>query len=183
MPYNFTPLREKIKDANEWLVKEYAGLRTGRASPALLDRVVVEAYGSKLALNQVGSTAVLDARTLCVTPWDASQGKAIEKAITVADLGVSVAADEKGVRVSFPELTGERRIALIDSARDRLEQARITLRSVRDEVWSDIQKDEREGAMSEDEKFRYKEDMQKLIDEGNQSLQELFSKKEKEISS
>lgn len=182
MTYNFAPLKEKIKDTHEWLVKEYGGLRTSRATPALLDRVVVEAYGSKLPLNQVASIMPEDARTLRVAPWDVSQAKHIEKALTTANLGVSVGADEKGVRVFFPELTSERRTALIDSARDYLEQARITLRSVRDDVWSDIQKEERDGKMSEDDKFRYKEEMQRLIDEGNHALQGLFEKKEKEIS-
>ncbi len=183
MPYNFAPLKEKINNTHEWLVKEYGGLRTGRATPALLDRVIVEVYGSKLPLQQVASIMPEDARTLRIAPWDLSQAKHIEKALTAANLGISVGADEKGVRVFFPELTSERRTALIDSARDRLEDARITLRSVRDDVWSDIQKEERDGAMSEDDKFRYKEEMQKLIDEGNRSLQDLFEKKEKEIAS
>lgn len=164
-------------------MKEYGGLRTGRATPALLDRVMVEAYGSKLPLQQVATISPEDARTLRVSSWDASQNKAIEKAITAANLGISVSADEKGVRVFFPELTAERRVLLIDNARERLEEARITLRLARDDAWSDIQKHERDGEMSEDEKFRYKDEMQKLIDAANEEAQKLFEKKEKEIAS
>lgn len=86
-----------------------------------------------------------------------------------------------GLRVQFPELTGERRTQLIKLAKEKLEQARIALRNEREAVWNDIQKQEKDGSMSEDEKFRGKEDMQKVIDEGNRKLEELFEKKEKEI--
>lgn len=183
MTYNFSPLKKKIVDTEEWLKKEYQGVRTGRAAPALLDGIQVESYGSRMPLIQVGSVSIEDARTLRVTPWDASQVKAVEKAITDSNLGVGVSADERGVRVTFPELTSERRTALIKIAKDKLEVARISLRTERDYIWNDIQKKTKDGDISEDDKFRFKDEMQKLVDGGNKKLDMLAEKKEAEINS
>ncbi len=182
MQYDFTKLKNKIKETEDWIKKEYLGIRTGMASPQLLDGIVVESYGQRLPLNQVGSVSIADPKSLLVTPWDASQVKAVEKAITVANLGVSLKTDEKGVRVFFPELTSERREMLIKIAKEKLEHGKITLRAVRDEVWADIQIKEKEGGMSEDERFRFKAEMQKLVDGGNVALEGVFVKKEKEIT-
>jgi ribosome recycling factor len=162
--------------------KEYTGIRTGMASPQLLDSVVVESYGQRMPLNQVGSVSIADAKSLLVTPWDASQVKAVEKAITAANLGVSLKTDEKGVRVFFPELTSERREILIKLAKEKHEQAKITLRGVRDEVVKDIEAKEKLGGMGEDEKFRFKAEMQKLVDGANKALEDIFAKKNKEIT-
>jgi len=182
MAYDFSPLKTKIADTEAWLKKEYQGIRTGRAAPALLDNVAVDAYGSKMHMSQIGSVAVEDARTLRVSVWDASLVKAVEKAITDASLGVSVSSDETSVRVSFPELTSERRDQLIKLAKAKLEEARVTLRGERDEIWSDIQAKEKEGELTEDEKFRHKDEMQKLVDAGNKTLEDLAAKKEAEIT-
>ena len=181
MQYDFTKLKNKIKETEEWIKKEYTGIRTGMASPQLLDNVIVESYGQRLPINQVGSVSIADSKSLLVTPWDASQVKAVEKAITIANLGVSLKTDEKGVRIFFPDLTSERREMLMKIAKEKLEHGKITLRTVREEIWSDIQAKEKEGGMSEDERFRFKADMQKLVDAGNKSLEEVFNKKEKEI--
>jgi len=182
MAYNFSDLKQKIKDTEEWLSREFSGVRTGRATPVLLDMVFVDAYGSKMPIQQVGSVSVEDARTLRISPWDSSLVKEVEKAILLADLGVGVATDDAGLRVSFPELTGERRIQLMKIAKDKLEQARVALRSERETTKNDITKSEKEGEIGEDEKFRYMEEMQKFVDEGNRKLEELFEKKEKEIA-
>ena len=182
MQYDFTKLKAKIKETEEWMKKEYTGIRTGMASPQLLDSVIVESYGQRMPLNQVGSVSISDAKSLLVTPWDASQVKAVEKAITVANLGVSLKTDEKGVRVFFPDLTSERREMLIKLAKDKLEHGKITLRNVRDETVKEIDAKEDEGGMSEDEKFRFRGEMQKLIDAGNKGLDEVFVKKNKEIN-
>ena len=182
MQYDFTKLKNKIKETEDWMKKEYTGIRTGMASPQLLDSVVVESYGQRMPLNQVGSVSIADPKSLLVTPWDASQVKAVEKAITVANLGVSLKTDEKGVRVFFPELTSERREMLMKVAKEKLEQAKVTLRGVRDEVVKDIEAKEKEGGMGEDDKFRFKAEMQKLVDAGNVALEAVFVKKEKEIT-
>ena len=182
MIYDFKILKEKVKGVEEWLKKEYMGLRTGVASPSILDGVQVESYGARLPINQVANIGIEDTRVIRITPWDKSQGKAIEKAIMVANLGVSVGADDKGVRVFFPELTTERREILIKAAKAKLEEARVNLRREREEIWIDIQAKEKEGIMTEDEKFRFKNDMQKIVDEVNANLEVLLEKKEKEIN-
>lgn len=181
MAYDFSNLKKHIEDTKAWLKDEYVSIRTGRAAPALLDNVKVDAYGSKLPINQVGNVTVEDARTLRVLPWDPSQVKEIESAIMTADLGVSATSDEKGVRVSFPELTAERRDQLVKLVSDRLEKARISIRNERDEVRSDIQKKEKSSEISEDEKYKYMEELQKLVDAANKELEEMAERKEKDV--
>jgi ribosome recycling factor len=183
MTYDFKSLKEKTKGVEEWLKKEYMGIRTGVASPALLDSVQVESYGTRMALNQVANISIEDARVIRIAPWDKSQAKAIEKAVTDANLGVSVGADDKGVRVFFPELTSERRVLLVKTAKTKLEDARKNLRGLRDEVWNEIQEKEKKGGMGEDDKFRFKDEMQKIIDESTKVLEVILEKKEKEINS
>jgi len=183
MAYNFIELKEKVADAKEWLTKEFQGLRTGRATPAILDAVQVESYGSRVPINQVGSVSVEDARTLRVSVWDPAQIKEIEKAITDANLGVGVSSDEKGVRVSFPELTSDRRSQIVKIAKDKLEHAKVSIRTARDDVRQAILKQEKDGEMGEDDKFRALEDMQKIVDDGNKELEAMAERKETEISS
>lgn len=183
MAYDFKPFEIKIKEIGERLQKELSGVRTGRASPAILDGIQVESYGSRMGISQVANIAAEDARSLRITPWDASMGKEIEKAITQANLGLSVGADEKGVRVFFPELTSERRVTLLKLAKEKVEEIRTMLRSARDDVWSDIQAREKAKEMSEDDKFRAKDDMQKRVDAANASFDDALARKEKEITS
>ena len=182
MAYDFKPFEKKIADIGERLVKELSGVRTGRATPAILDGIQVESYGARVSLNQISNISVEDARTLRITPWDVSQAKEIEKAIVLANLGLSVGADEKGVRVFFPDLTSERRQSLVKIAKDKVEETRTALRAARDEVWSDIQKKEREGEIPEDDKFRFKDEMQKKVDAANTQFDETFTRKEKEMT-
>lgn len=179
--YSFDELKKKVAEVEEWLKNEVKGIHTGRATPALLDGVRVEAYGQRMPLSQVATVTTEDARTLRVSVWDATQVKIVEKAITLADLGVSTGSDDKGVRVSFPELTSERREQLVKLIRSKLEDARVSLRQHREHVWNDIQKQEKDGELSEDEKFRAKELMQEHIDKGNKSLEALIENKEAEL--
>ncbi len=182
MAYNFTPLKTGIKDIEEWLKREFSNIRTGRATPAILDNIKVEAYGSDMPINQVANVSVEDARMLRITPWDATVTKSIEKAIQVSDLGLSVTVDDKGLRVVFPDLTSERRESFVKLAKQKLEDAKISARGEREKVLKDIDKQEKEKEISEDEKFRLKTELQKIIDESTKALEELFAKKEKEIS-
>lgn len=181
MSYNFTPFKESIKETEEWLKKEFSGVRTGRATITILDNVKVEAYGSLMPINQVANISVEDARMLRITPWDSSVTKSIEKAIIVSDLGLSVTVDDKGLRVVFPDLTGERRLALVKLSKQKLEDAKIRLRNEREKVLKDIDAKEKTGEMSEDEKFRLKTELQKMLDEAGKLFEEAFTKKEKEI--
>jgi ribosome recycling factor len=182
MAYDFKPFDKQITDITEHFARELTAVRTGRAAPTILDGVHVESYGTRVTLNQVANVSVEDARTLRITPWDTSLAKEIEKAISDSNLGVSVGADEKGVRVFFPELTSERRVQLVKIAKERMEECRTTLRAARDDVWSDIQTQEREGTVTEDEKFRFKEEMQKKVDAANAKFEEMLARKEAEIS-
>ena len=181
MAYDFKPFEKRISEITEQLTKELASVRTGRASIAILDGVQVESYGSMVPLNQVGNISIEDPRVLRIAPWDMSQAKEIEKAITDANLGVSTGADDKGVRVFFPEPTGERRVQLAKLAKEKVEEIRTELRQAREEVWSDIQAQEKEGLLSEDEKFRHKDEMQKRVDAANESFEAALERKQKEI--
>jgi ribosome recycling factor len=183
MSYNFSKLNERAKEVHDWLVKEFGSLRSGRAAPSVLDGVLVESYGSKMPIKHLAAIVLEDARTLRVSPFDASVSKEIEKAITLSSLGLSVSADEAGVRVHFPDLTSERRAALQKVAKEKLEAARINLRKVRDEALRDIEKKEKEGGMGEDEKFRLKKELDKIVEGENKKLQEMFGRKEREIIS
>lgn len=183
MSYDFKNLDGKLAAAKEWLLREFQGLRTGRAAPAILDGISVQAYGSMMPLKQVATIGVEDARSLRVQAFDQSIIKDIERAITQADLGVGIGSDASGVRVTFPELTGERREQLIKLAKGKLEDARTTVRLAREEAWKEIQDQEKEGGMGEDEKFRLKDEMQKKVDDANGELQKVFDKKEAEMQS
>lgn len=176
-----TEMKQKFKEVTDWLVKEYAGIRTGQASPAILDSVKVESYGTYMSLQQVGSIGIEDVRTLRVVPWDASQVVAIEKAIRDADLGVSVVTDSSGLRVIFPELTSERRTQLLKLAKNKLEDARISVRSVRDDEMKEIERQFKANEIAEDDKFTLKENVQKAVEETNNSLESLFTSKEREL--
>ncbi len=181
MNYNFSNIKSEFKKVEEWLVKEYSQIHTGRASPALLDSIMVESYGSHVPLKNVTSVGIEDPKTLRLSPWDKTHVKEIERAIQSANLGLSVAADDTGLRVIFPMLTTERREALVKVLGHKLEEARISLRKEREEAWTDIQQKEKEGDMSEDEKFRAKEELQKIVDDANKNFEALFEKKEKEV--
>lgn len=180
--YNFAPFDEKAGGAKEWLAKEYRGLRTGRAAPAILDNVMVSAYGSMMPLKQVGNVGVEDARTLRVSAYDAGLLKDIERAISAANLGVGTSSDGASVRVSFPELTSERREQLVKFAKAKLEEARTSVRLARDDSWKEIQEREREGTLTEDDKFFLKDELQKRVDKTNEDLEKAFDAKEKEMS-
>jgi ribosome recycling factor len=183
MAYDFKPFEKRIKEIEEKGQKELSGIRTGRAAPAILDGVLVESYGTRVPIAQVATVSVEDARTIRITPWDMSNAKELEKAIMMANLGLSVGADERGVRVSFPELTSDRRVSLLKLAKEKMEEIRAALRGAREDVWNDIQKQEKEKKMSEDERFRAKEEMQKRVDASNKNLDSMLERKEKEIAS
>ena len=183
MQYNFSQFKTDLKKVEDRLSKEYGQIHTGRASPMILDSVLVESYGSHQTLKNVASVTIEDARTLRIAPWDKSQVKAIEKAIIASNLGLSISVDDQGIRVIFPQLTTETRTALVKVLKERLEEARIKVRQERDKVWNDAQAKEKEGKLTEDEKFRAKDELQKIIDEMNKKLESLFDKKEKEIMS
>ncbi len=181
MASDFKNFKERGEKIAEWLQREFLTIQTGRASSAFLDKVAVESYGTLMPVNQVASINVEDARTLRIMPWDASLLRAIEKAIMSANLGVSVSVDDKGIRIFFPEPTAERRVGLVKLIKEKHEEARVSLRTLREEFRSDIALREKEGTIGEDEKFRQNEELQKLTDEANRKLDEMAEKKEGDI--
>ena len=181
MAYDFSSFKQKTKATEDWLVKELAGVRTGRATVSFLDGVKVDSYGSMMHISAVANIGTEDPKTIRITPWDRNQTQAIEKAIVLADLGVSVSVDDKGLRVIFPELTGERRLQLAKIAKQKLEESKIALRRERGEIADDLNKKKKDGEMSEDELARSKTEMEKIVKECELHLEEHFAKKEKEI--
>ncbi len=172
----------RSKEIVTWLIGEFTGIRTGQAAPALLDSVKVESYGSRMPINQLGTVSVEDARTLRISIWDAGQVKAVETAIREADLGISLAVDSSGMRVIFPELTSERRVQLLKLAKQKHEEARVSVKTAREEAMKEIDKREKEGEISEDEKFGEKEQIQVAVEAANRKLDELLTAKEAEIA-
>ncbi|MBI1974484.1 MAG: ribosome recycling factor [Candidatus Zambryskibacteria bacterium] len=174
--YDFGEFKRKSEETLEWLKKEYTNIRTGRAMPSILDRVSVSAYGSSVPINQLATVSVEDPKTLRLTVWDKAAIKDIDKAIRESNLGLSIAVDATGLRVSFPELTADRRTTLSKIAKEKLEEARVAIRTEREKTLNRAGKN-----LSEDEKFRLKSDLQKMVDEINKKLEELSAKKEAEI--
>jgi ribosome recycling factor len=181
MQYNFTTFKSELKKVEEFLSKEYSQLSTGRASPMVLDSISLETYGSRQPIKNVASISIEDPKTLRIVPWDKNQIKAIEKSILIADIGLSVATDDAGIRVIFPQLTSETRQKLMKVVKEKLEESRITVRRERGNIWDEIQKMEKDGEMNEDEKARSNDELQKIVDEVNINLETIFEKKEKEV--
>lgn len=177
MPFDFSSLKTELESAADWLRREYAGVSTGRANPALLDSVMVEVYGSFQPIKNIASIATEDPRTLRISPWDKNSIKDIEKAIMSSSLPFSVAVDAAGLRANLPQLTSENKQAIVKIIKQKLEDARITVRQARQKTEKDIEA----AALPKDDAFRAKEQMQKLVDEANKHLESIFSKKEEEL--
>ena len=179
--YDFSQIKKRGEEIKEWFKKECAVLRTGRATPALVENILVESYGARTPLKNIASIGVEDAKTIRIAPWDASVLKDIERAISVSNLGVQPISDKDSVRVRLPDLTEERRGMLIKTLNAKLEEAKISLRKERDEVWRDIQEKERSGELTEDDKYAFKDDLQKIIDAISNDLEGAAKAKEEEI--
>lgn len=180
--YSFASFKSKLKETEDWLAKELTQIHAGRATPVVLDGIAIDVYGARTPLSHIASITIEDAKTLKISPWDNSHVKEIERAIGAANLGLSTSPDQSGLRVIFPDLSSDRRVSLAKVARERLEKARIAMRHERDTVWSLLQQQERDGDMALDEKFKAKEEMEKLVGESGRNLEALVLKKEKEIT-
>lgn len=183
MNYDFSKIKKKTEEIKEYFKTEISSLRTGRANASLVENILVDSYGSKMPLKHVASISVEDARSLRITPWDASVLKNIETAISNSNLGIQPIADKQTIRISMPELSEERRRALTKLLSEKLENAKISLRRERDEAWKDIQEKERNGEIPEDDKFRFKDELQKIIDKTTEELEMISNRKEQEIKS
>jgi len=177
-----TQFQKELDAVIEWLKREFQTIRTGQATPGILDGITINAYGAETPLMQVATIGVEGAKSLIVSPYDKNQVKEIEKALTDANLGLSIVGTDKGVRVIFPDLTSERRVMLMKLAKEKLEQARVSARKERDHVWNIIQEQEKLGEISEDERFAQKEIMENMVKTVNTKLEDLLKSKEQEIS-
>ena len=174
-------LKRRMHGALEALRHDLGGLRTGRASTALLDPVHVEVYGSNMPLNQVATVAVPEPRMLSVQVWDRSNVQPVEKAIRNAGLGINPIVDGQVIRLPIPELTEERRKELAKLVGQYAEKARVAVRNVRRDGMDHLKQDERKHEISEDELKRLEHDVQKLTDDTIKEIDDLADAKEKEI--
>jgi ribosome recycling factor len=181
MNYDFSKIKSAVGDIKKKFQGEISSLRAGRASPGLVENIMVDSYGAKMPLKYAASINIEDSRTLRITPWDISVLKNIENALANSSLGSQPISDKQSIRLILPELSEERRKALIKTLSEKIEEARVSLRRERDKVWKDIQEKERKGEIPEDDKFRFKEELQKIIDKATEELEEIAERKEKEI--
>ena len=172
---------QKMKSAISVLREEFGAVRTGRATPAILSRITVDYYGSQVPLNQLASFSVPEPRLLVIQPFDKNAISAMEKAIHTSDLGLTPSNDGNVIRLAFPQLTEERRKDLIRMVHQRAEEARVAVRNVRRHHKEDLERLEREHAISEDELRRAEKELQKVTDQHVSEIEEVLGHKEKEL--
>lgn len=174
-------IERRMQGAVSVLEEEFGGLRTGRASVSLLDRVMVNAYGSEMPLNQVASVSVPESRLLLVNVWDKGNVQPVERAIRESDLGLNPVTEGQVMRVPIPELSAERREELVKVAHRYAEQARVSVRNVRRDGMDKLKKMEKGGDLSKDEQHDWGEEIQKLTDDYVKRIDSTLSQKEEEI--
>lgn len=179
---NLREHKEQFTAVIDFLKSDIATLRTGRASAAMLESITVEAYGSRQGIKAVASVSIADAKTIVLEPWDKSLMGAIEKGVRDSGLGINPINDGKVIRLILPDLTSERRQELVKVLHQKLEQARISLRKVREEVREVILQEEKKKSISEDEKFRFQDDLEKMVREFNDEIKKIGEAKEKDIT-
>ena len=173
--------KEQFEKTIAHLKQEITSLRTGRATPALVEDILVEAYGTKQPLKSVASISVADAKTLTVDPWDKSLIQAVDTAISQSDIGINPVNDGKLIRLPLPDLTAERRADLIKVLHKKLEDSRIAIRKIREDIRRSIDSAEKTKEISEDEKFVFYDEVETLVKEYNQKVKHIGEEKEKEI--
>src|SRR3989338_1155723 len=174
--------KDQFTNALEHLKQELRGLRTGRATPVLVEDLVVEAYSIRQPLKALAAITVTDPKTLAVEPWDKSLLKSIETAMAAAGIGLNPINDGRLLRLPLPELTQERRQELIKVLHKKLEDGRIAIRQIREEVRRGIDSAEKNKEISEDEKYREQETLEKMVKEYNEKIKVIGEEKEKEIN-
>ena len=171
---------EKMKKSIESVANDFAAVRAGRANASVLNRIHVDYYGTPTPIQQIASP---DPRTLVITPWDASALKAIEKAILESDLGINPQNDGKAIRLSFPQLTEERRKDLVKQIRKYTEGGKVAVRNIRRDAMENFKKQQKASEITEDELKMAEKDLQKLTDDSCKELDKLLENKEKELLS
>jgi ribosome recycling factor len=173
--------KPEFEKAFKFLEQEMAKIRTSRASPSLVEDIEVDAFGSKFPIKQLGAISSPQISQLVIQPWDTSYIEPIEKAIAKSGLGMSAVVDKNVIRLNLPTLTSEYRQALAKTINEKAEQTRQTIRHCREDAWNKIQTAQKEKQISEDDKFRGKDELQKVIDEYNKKIKDLVDKKNNEL--
>ena len=173
--------KEKMKKSCEVYEREMMSLRAGRANPQLLDRIMVDYYGTLTPINQIGNISSPEPRLLVIAPWEAKMIPQVEKAIQKSDLGLNPSNDGKLIRLVFPELNEERRRDLTKVASKGAEETKVAIRSIRRDAIEQIKKLKKNSEITEDDQRDAEEDMQKLTDKAVKEVDEIYAKKEKEI--
>ena len=171
----------KMGKSIDSVAADFASVRAGRANAAVLDRIMVDYYGSPTPIQQIAAISSPDPRSLVIAPWDATAVKAIEKAIQNSDLGINPQNDGKSIRLNFPQLTEERRKELVKQIRKYAENGKVAVRNIRRDAMEHFKKLERASEITEDEMKQAEKDLQKLTDDSCKKLDELLAKKEKEL--
>lgn len=177
----FSDMKKKTGKALEALAHELSGLRTGRASTAILDGVKVDFYGTPTPIKQIATLAVPESRTITIQPWDTSQLHAIEKAILTSDLGLNPSNDGKIIRINLPQLTEERRKELVKLARKYGEESKVAIRNIRRDANESLKKTEKDKKISQDELKKFQQEVQDLTDRQIHRIDEILSQKEADI--
>ena len=172
---------EKMLKTIEHVKADFASVRAGRANAGVLDRIMVEYYGTPTPLNQVAAIASPDPRTLTIQPWDGTLLRAIEKAIQTSDLGINPQNDGRIIRLAFPQLTEERRKELTKQVHKYGEDGKVAIRNIRREAMDAFKKSEKKGEITEDDLKKLEKDLQDLTDKQCKALDDLTAKKEKEL--
>lgn len=175
--------KEKMEKTLKVLGSDFAAIRAGRANPAVLDRIMVDYYGTPTPINQMAAISVQDARVLVIQPWDKSSLKSIEKAIQASDLGINPANDGSVIRLAFPQLTEERRKELCKEIKKMGEESKVAVRAIRRDANDKIKAMKKDGELTEDDVKQFDKDIQKLTDKYVESVDGAVSVKEKEILS
>ena len=178
---DLSDIERRMDGALEALNREFGGLRTGRASPALLDPLTVDAYGSQMPLNQLGTVNAPEARLLTVQVWDQQLVKAVEKSVVESDLGLNPQTEGNLIRIPIPDLSEERRVELKKIAGKYAEQGKIAIRNVRRDGMDTLKQMERDGEISQDEQKSQSEEIQKLTDAQISKIDAMLESKETEI--
>ena len=172
---------EKMKKSIDSVAADFAAVRAGRANAAVLDRIMVDYYGSPTPIQQIAAISTPDPRILAIQPWDMSALKLIEKAMQNSDLGITPQTDGRVIRLSFHPLTEERRKDLVKQIRKYAEGGKVAVRNIRRDAMDNFKKQEKKSEITEDELKQVEKDLQKLTDDSCKKLDELLAKKEKEL--
>ena len=183
MATGYEEFESKMKKTSELLSVSFASVRAGRANAAVLDQIQVDYYGTPTPIQQIATISTPDPRSLLIQPWDSSTLKPIEKAILASDLGINPQNDGKAIRLSFPQLTEERRKDLVKQIRKYTEGGKVAIRNIRREAMENFKKQQKASEITEDELKVAEKDLQKLTDDSCKELDKLLENKEKELLS